>query len=147
MRYKESGNVHMDFHRTLNATISYLVEKHGEAFLKKTLRRMAHDVYHSIREDLRRGDPAQLLEHWCYYFDREKGKYEIKHTEDEIRMTVTRCPAFDYLEKQGIEISPHFCSQTVEINKALAEDTPFRIQTRPNGDGSCVQIIEKRDKR
>ncbi len=134
----------MDFYRTLNATISYIAERYGEDFLKKTFRMMAHDVYRSIREDLRKGDPKQLIEHWAYYFDRENGEYEICRQGDEINFKVNKCPAIRYLQEQHINISPHFCSQTVEVNKALAEDTPFEIITKITGRGSCRQVIRKR---
>ena len=56
MRYRETGQVHMDFHRTLNGTIAYLRETYGVAFLDEVLRRTARDVYRSIRDDLERGE-------------------------------------------------------------------------------------------
>jgi hypothetical protein len=144
MRYKEKGCVHMDFHRTMNATIDYLVREHGDEFLKETFRRTAHDVYRSIWLDLQAGSPEQLIEHWRYYFDRENAPCSIKETADEIKMTVARCPAVDYLQKNNIEISPYFCLQTVELNKALSEKTPFKIDTEIKYPGCCEQIIRKR---
>ena len=70
MRYKETGQVHRDFHRTLNSTITWLRQNYGREFLDDTFRRTARDVYRSIREGLLRGDPEQLIEHWSYFFDR-----------------------------------------------------------------------------
>ena len=32
MSYKETGHVHMDFHRTTNGTIAYLRKTYGEAY-------------------------------------------------------------------------------------------------------------------
>ncbi len=58
MRYKETGQVHMDFHRTTNGTIAYLRKTYGEEFLDAVFRRTARDVYRSIRQDLLRGDPS-----------------------------------------------------------------------------------------
>lgn len=143
MRYRETGQVHMDFHRTTNATIAYLRETYGTDLLDETLRRTAHDVYRSIHDDLKAGTPEQLVEHWRYYFDREGGEYEINSTDDEIRMTVSKCPAIAYLESRGIPVDPAFCRQTVVINEALAEDTPFEITTEVLGGGRCVQTIRK----
>ena len=59
MRYKETGELHMDFHRTTNGTIAYLREQYGQDFLDEVFRRTAHDVYRAIHQDLRRGDPDQ----------------------------------------------------------------------------------------
>jgi len=143
MRYKETGQVHLDFHRTLNGTIAYLRKTHGEAFLDDTFRRAARDVYRSIRQDLLRGDPEQLVEHWSYYFAREKGQCQIEREGDVIRMVVHRCPAVAYLQERGIEVDPAFCRQTVIMNQALAEDSPFEITTDVLGGGRCVQAIRR----
>lgn len=144
MRYKETGQVHLDFHRTTNGTIAYLRQQHGAEFLNEAFRRTAHDVYRAIHEDLKRGDPEQLVEHWIYYFDREDGEYRIDRKDDQIVMTVTQCPAIAYLQRQGIEIDPAFCQQTVIINDALAEGTPFEIDTKVLGEGKCIQTIRRK---
>ena len=144
MRYREAGQVHMDFHRTMNETISYLRKKYGEEFLDGTFKSTAREVYHSIREGMQHGDLKQLVEHWRYFFDREGGDYTIEHEENEIRMRVNRCPAITYLQSRGIEIDPAFCRQTIVINAALTEDTSFQIDTEVLGSGRCVQTIRRR---
>lgn len=143
MRYQDTGQVHLDFHRTTNGTIAYLRKTYGQDFLDEVFRRTARDVYRSIREDLRRGDPEQLVEHWTYHFDREGGDYAIERTGDEIRMTVRRCPAVAYLRERGIEVDAAFCRQTLVVNEALAEGSPFRITTEVVGDGQCVQTLRR----
>ena len=143
MRYRDTGEVHLDFHRTTNGTIAYLRENYGQQFLDEVFRRTARDVYRSIREDLLRGDPRQLVEHWSYYFDREGGVYHIERRDDEICMTVRRCPAIAYLKSRGIEIDPAFCRQTIVINEALAEGSRFEITTDVLGEGRCVQTIRR----
>ena len=144
MRYRETGQVHLDFHRTLNGTVAYLRRKHGVRFLDQILRRTAHAVYRAIRRDLRRGDPEQLVEHWAYFFGREGGAFRIDREDGEIRLTVRRCPAIAYLRKRGIAVDPAFCRQTVVVNAALAEGTPFEITTDVRGGGRCVQTIRRR---
>lgn len=144
MRYRETGNVHLDFHRTLNGTIQYLREKYGQDFVDEVFRRTARDVYRSIREDLARGDPEQLVEHWSYFLDRDRGRYTIERDGDEIRLTVHSCPAISYLEKKGLKVDPGFCRGTKVLNDALAEDSPFEIITDILGEGRCVQTIRRR---
>ncbi len=56
MRYRETGEVHKDFHRSLNGTIAWLRTEHGDEFLDQTFRRTALDVYAAIHEDLKRGN-------------------------------------------------------------------------------------------
>lgn len=145
MRYQETGEVHLDFHRTTNGTIAYLRENYGEAFLDEVFRRTAQEVYRSIHKDLQRGDPEQLVEHWTYFFDREKGEYQLDRSDEEIRFTVTRCPAIAYLEGRGLEIDPAFCRQTVVTNQAWSEGTPFEITTEVLGGGRCVQTLRRKE--
>jgi hypothetical protein len=144
MRYREVGEVHLDFHRSLNGTIAYLRDNYGQELLDETFRRTARDVYRSIHEDLKRGDPEQLVEHWTYYIDREGGQYTLDRSNDEIRLVVRQCPACIYLSRRGFEIDADFCRQTIVINETLAEDTPFEITTKVCGNAQCVQTIRKR---
>ncbi|MBM4039910.1 MAG: hypothetical protein FJ290_15505 [Planctomycetes bacterium] len=143
MRYRDTGQVHLDFHRTTNGTIAYLRKRYGQEFLDEVLRRVARDVYRSIREDLRRGDPEQLVEHWAYYLDREAGDYTIERQADVIRLTIHRCPAVAYLRERGIEPDPAFCRQTIVVNAALAEGSPFVLTTEVTGDSQCVQTLRR----
>jgi predicted ArsR family transcriptional regulator len=144
MRYRDSGPLHLDFHRTTNGTIAYLRKQHGEEFLKETFRRTARDVYRAIREDLARGNAEPLVEHWSYYFDREGGEYTIERSDETIVLRVAKCPAIAYLQSRGIEIDPAFCLQTVVVNEALAEESPFEIITEVLGKGRCVQTIRRK---
>jgi len=144
MRYKEKGEIHPDFHRTTNATIAYIREKYGLEFLDEIFRKTALNVYRAIHDDLKKGSPEHLLEHWCYFFDRENGDYSIQRCRDEIHMEVHRCPAVDYLQRKGISIDPAFCRQTEMMNDALAQNTPFDIETDVLGGGRCAQTVRRR---
>jgi predicted ArsR family transcriptional regulator len=146
MRYRETGEVHVDFHRATNGTIAYLRENYGRQFLDETFRRTARDVYRAIHEDLKQGDPEHLVDHWTYFFDREGGQYTLERRDGEIRFVVHKCPAIAYLESRGIPVDPDFCRQTVVINETLAEGTPFEATTEVLGGGKCVQTIRRRNK-
>ena len=99
LRYQETGEVHADFHRSANATIAYLRDTYGREFLDETFRCMAENVYRTIHEDLKNGNPETLVEHWTYFFSREGGQETVERKEDEIRFVVDRCPAIAYLKK------------------------------------------------
>jgi predicted ArsR family transcriptional regulator len=143
MRYRETGEVHLDFYRTLNGTIAWLREQYGDELLDETFRRTARDVYRSIHDDLRRGDDAQLVEHWTYYLEREGGRFTVTREDGEVSLAVEECPAIAYLKGRGIAIDPAFCRQTVVLNEALAEGTPFDITTEVLGEGRCRQTIRR----
>lgn len=145
MRYRDTGNVHLDFHRTMNGTITYLRERYGVEFVDEILRRTARDVYRAIREDLMAGNPEHLLEHWTYYLDREGGEYTVERDDDEIRVHVTRCPAAAYLKRRGIALDPAFRRQTTVLNEALGENTPFEVSTEVIDEDSYIQSIRRRE--
>jgi predicted ArsR family transcriptional regulator len=144
LRYQETGEVHIDFHRSTNGTITHLRDTYGREFLDETFRRMAENVYRAIHDDLKAGDPEQLVEHWTHFFEREGGQFTLERKDGEIRFVVQRCPAVAYLQSRGIAIDPDFCRQTVVVNETLAEGTPFEITTEVLGGGKCVQTIRRR---
>lgn len=144
MRYRETGPLHRDFHRSANATIAYLRKKHGLRMLDDVFRSVAHEVYRSIHKDLKKGDPEQLVSHWRHFFRREKGRFRIRRKGAEIQMTVYQCPAIAYLRDRAIKIDKAFCRQTIVVNDALSEGTPFEITTEVLGEGRCVQTIKRR---
>ena len=144
MRYQETGEIHLDFHRSTNGTIDYLSKSYGREFLDETFRRTARDVYRAIHEDLKAGNPEHLVQHWTHFLDREGGRYTIERKDNEIRFVVHECPAIAYLKKRGIPIAQDFCRQTIVINDTLAKGTPFEVTTDVLGDGKCVQTIRRR---
>lgn len=145
LRYKDTGNLHPDFHRLVNSTIKWVREHYGEQAVVEIFRRVAQDVYRSIHEDLKAGDPSQLIEHWRYYLDREGGEYTTEERHDgSFWMTVERCPAYWFLKEKGVEIDDDFRQQTILLNRFLGEGTPFEIVTEPLTPGSYRQGIVPR---
>lgn len=146
LRYRETGEVHMDFHRTTNGTIAHLRKTYGLKFLDEVFRHTAQEVYRAIWEDLKQGDPKQLIAHWTYFFDREKGEYALERQGEEVRFRVKKCPAIAYLQSRGIEVDAAFCRQTVVMNEAWSRGSPFRITTEVLGGGRCIQTIQRKPK-
>ena len=62
----------------------------------------------------------------------------------DIVLTVRRCPAWHHVEKIAGRVSPNFCDQTTITYAAMAEGTPFSIDTEITGPGSCRQVIRRR---
>jgi len=144
LRYQEKGELHKDFHASMNATVEYIATHYGCDALRDVFRATAHDVYRSIYEKLKAGDWSELIEHWRYFMDREGGEYSLEVKDDRVVMHVRKCPAVAHLHKLGIKPSKFFCDQTVLLNEAWCEDTPFEAVTENTGDGSCVQTIQRK---
>jgi len=144
LRYQEKGELHKDFHGSMNATVEYVGSRYGRDALRDLFRVTAHNVYRSIYEKLKAGDLSELIEHWQYFMDREEADYTLEVKEEMVLMTVRKCPAIAHLHKLGLKPSEFFCDQTVLLNEAWCEETPFEAVTELTGDGSCVQIIRRR---
>lgn len=144
LRYAEDGEVHLDFYSATNTTIDFIIQRYGVAALDEIFRKVGKDVYRSIHEDLVAGDTGQLVRHWRHFFTRENCDYDIAIDDDEIVLTVRSCTAWHHVAKLFGAPSPHFCDQTSRTNEALAEDSPYAIDTEITGPGSCRQVIRRR---
>ena len=143
LRYQENNELHRDFHGTTNTTLNYIADHYGVEALKMILRKTGHDVYKSIREKLEKGDASELIEHLNWFFYRERGKYRITVSENEIVFEVFECPAIRHLRKLGLEPSKHVCLQTSEVNAGMCEETPWHSEVRILGEGHCTQTFRK----
>jgi hypothetical protein len=144
LRYHEEGNVHLDFHGAVNTTIDFIIARYGIGAMHEIFRRVGRDVYSDIRHHLITGDSGELVKHWRHFFDREGAEYDISIGPDEIVLTVRHCTAWHHVHKLVGTVSPHFCEQTIVTNEALAEGTPFAIETSVTGPGTCRQVIRRR---
>ena len=144
LRYQEDGNVHMDFHGAVNTTIDFIVARYGVGALHEIFRRVGTDVYQDLRGHLVAGDSHELVKHWQHFFTREGADFDIAVGDDEIVLTVRRCTAWHHVQKIHGAVSAQFCDQTIVVNNALAEGTPFAIDTTVDGNGACRQIIRRR---
>ena len=139
MRYKSTGELHLDFHGATNTTIQYIMDNFGEQALKEIFSRVGKDVYRSIHNGLKNDDPSELIEHLDYYFKREKADFNLKVEDDEILLEVKECPAVKHIKNLGLTLADNFCWQTTELNNALCDGTPWQCETTVNGEGRCLQ--------
>ena len=144
LRYRETGELHKDFHGSMNAAVEYVGSRYGRDGLRTVFRATAQRVYRSIYEGLKAGDWNGLVEHWRYFMDREGADYALSVTDEAVVMAVKTCPAVAHLHKLGLAPSEFFCDQTVLLNEAWCEGTPFEAVTEITGDGSCVQTIRRK---
>jgi predicted ArsR family transcriptional regulator len=144
MRYQETGELHMDFHGAVNTTIDYIVEHFGEEALAEIFNRVGKDVYKSIHDGLMQDDPAELKAHLAYFFNREEGEFELQDNAEGFVLQVKKCPAVAHVCKLGLHLSPYFCRQTIDVNNALCDGTPWQCETVVLGHGCCRQSFIRR---
>jgi len=148
MRYQENGELHLDFHGATATTINYVIKHFGHDALRSLMEQMAKQVYRDIYTQLQAGNAEALVAHWQYFFEREKGDFQIiRHNDGSIELQVGECPAVRQLRAIGMAVSPDFCLQTQMINEAWSNDSPFTIATRKTGEASCRQIIMRKEEK
>ena len=145
LRYRETGNLHKDFHAGTSLALDFLYEKHGEKAIAEVLHNTGTKVYASIHYKLKNDDPSELIEHFAYFYNREEADFDLHVTENEINLTVRQCPAIAHIRKLGLTPSKHFCQTTLLINQALCEDSPWASETSIVGDGQCVQRFFRKE--
>ncbi len=143
MRYKDVGEVHKDFHLATNETINFVVSEYGRDFLAELFRRTAQYVYQDIYNELKNGEYHKLLEHWTYYYSREKGVFNIIENENEVCFHVSDCPAVRHLKENKISVVDDFYLQMEFMNNAWSEDTPFEIETDLISEGEYKMTIRR----
>ena len=144
MRYRDTGNVHKDFHLATHRTVNYVLSNYGMDFLRELFRRTAQDVYRSIWEDLKKGDIGQLVEHWEYYYGREKARFEFEELANTKIFHVLECPYLMHLKKHGVKIDSNAYLPTILINEFWSEQSPFTIETIIKAETAYDQIIQRR---
>jgi hypothetical protein len=144
MRYRETGEVHKDFHLTTNTTVQYILEHYGMDFLRELFRRTAQNVYKDIYDNLKNGDYQPLLEHWSYFYEREGGKFKLSTKGDEVIFHVLQCPAVRHLKERGVPVTESFYLPTILLNESWSEGTPFKIETTVQGEGEYTNTIRRR---
>jgi hypothetical protein len=144
MRYRDTGNLHKDFHLATHRTIRYVLDAYGDEFLRELFVRTAQRVYRAIYEALQRGDSAPLLQHWRYYHGRELSRFRVEETKDTTRFVVEECAAVRYLREHDVEPGDAYYRHIRYMNEGWSEGTPFVIETEVTADGGYVQTIRRR---
>lgn len=147
LRYRETGELHKDFHGGTSLALDFVADRYGEEALTEILHNVGTKVYASIHQKLLKDDPSELIEHLAYFYNREEANFDLQVTDQEITLRVHQCPAIAHIRKLGLPLSKRFCRSTTEINAALCEGTAWSTETRILAEGQCVQRFYRKEKR
>jgi len=130
MRRRAADNfyLHKDFHGALNQALIYVEEHFGEETVREYLRQFARAFYSPLTGRLREAGLTALKEHFVGIYAIEGTECHIAESQDELVLTVPRCPAVSHIKKMGLPISPQFYETTKTVNEAICEGTPFRAE-------------------
>ncbi len=127
MRYIDSGELHKDFHLATNATCDYVMNRYGRAFLTELTRRTAQRFYQDIYVNMKRGSYQALIDHLCYYFDREGAVYSLNKEGTGIIIRVTSCPMHKHIQNRGRVVSEYLCSFLKEFYTSFGMESTYKI--------------------
>ncbi len=147
LRYRETGELHKDFHGGTSLALDFVADRYGEEALTEILHNVGTKVYASIHAKLLRDDPSELIEHLAYFYNREGADFDLKVTDQEITLRVHQCPAIAHIRKLGLPLSKRFCRSTTEVNEAFCDGTPWATETKILAEGQCVQRFYRKEKK
>ncbi|NLF85128.1 MAG: hypothetical protein GX571_03360 [Lentisphaerae bacterium] len=139
LRYRETGELHKDFHGGTSLALDFVADRYGEEGLTEILHSVGTKVYASIHQKLLKDDPSELIEHLAYFYNREEADFDLNVTDQEITLRVHQCPAIAHIRKLGLPLSKRFCRSTTEVNAAMCAGTPWATETQILAEGQCVQ--------
>jgi hypothetical protein len=146
MRYTDKGEIHKDFHLSTNATCDYVMNRYGSEFLAELARRTAQRVYLDIYQNMKRGSYQALVEHLCYYLDREGGVYTLSKTREGIVIRVTSCPMHEHILNRGKVVSEYLFSFLKEYYTSFGIGTDYQVLFDSyDPTGKYTISIERRD--
>lgn len=144
MRYRDTGELHKDFHLATDRTVSYVMEHYGEEFLRELCRRTSQDIYQDIYGHLKLGDLSALAEHWEYYYTREQGQFTLTWDDDVLELHVSRCPAAEHIIEKAGKLSSHYYLFAGLLVEYWCEGTPFAWSFEVEGDMSYRAVVRRK---
>ena len=130
MSRKASDNeyLHRDFHGALSAGIEYLHTNYGEEAVRDYLRDFTRKYYAPLKRAIRQRGLAPLKKHFETMYTRERARFRVRLTRDELVVTVAACPAMAHMKRRGYPVARLFHETTRTVNEALCEGTPFKAE-------------------
>ena len=146
MERRASDNVyfHPGFHSSLNRSLDYVGNTHGEAAVRGVLSRYVKNVLlplmgtpsldaiqKEITEDYKKENASDVL--------------TTTLTDNTLKVFVKKCPAISYLKENGFEISPWFVYSTTVVMEQLAAVAGllFEMTHHDENTGEAEYIFKK----
>ena len=111
------------------------------------LRKMAKNVYRPLIKGLKKKGLKVLEEHWREIFDLEKGKYSLRHKNNQLILKVKECPAVSHILKTVYKLSETFCESTRIVNETICKEAGYKSSLKIGSKkGICEQKFWKEEK-
>ena len=129
MSKKASDNVylHKDFHMALNNGLIYLHNNYGYDAIKAYLTEFTRTYHAPLKERLITEGLLAMREYFDEIYKKEQSKADMILTEDDLCVSIDKCPAVMHIKKHGQEIYEHYIETTATVYTSLCNGTPFEF--------------------
>jgi hypothetical protein len=124
--------LHRDFHTSADAGLAYVGKRYGDAGVREYLERFSRAMYAPLAEAVKKDGLKALQAHIERIYAVEEAS-EVLHTvlkDDELSVTVDRCPALTYFRSIRYEPSRWYKEMTATVNRVIAELAGCRFEMR-----------------
>ncbi len=142
LELKSSDNeyLHKDFHGALCYAIKYLDDKFGCRTTADYLQQVGIEVFSPLIAEIKKEGLTAIERHFKKIFEIEAGQAEFELQNNQLKITVLKCPAVSHLLATKQLFTERYCQTTVHINNAICQAAGFECSCdyKPS-EGRCVQ--------
>ena len=122
-RAADNKYLHRDFHVSADTGLAYVGKRWGDAGVKEYLERFTRSWYSPLIAQVRERGLSALQQHIENTYRTEEALQflHIKAADNELMVSVDRCPGVSYMRSIGYEPSPWYSELTSTVNRIIAE--------------------------
>ncbi|MBQ9843796.1 MAG: hypothetical protein IJO31_06545 [Oscillospiraceae bacterium] len=123
VRASDNKYLHRDFHMSGDCGLRYVGENYGDNGVKEYLRTFATAYYKPLIEDFKARGLVALMEQQQKLYETEEmpEAFHAELSDNDLVVTVDRCPAITYFRKQDYAPSPWYIELTRTVNETIAD--------------------------
>ncbi len=143
MDVKASDNeyFHKDFHISGERGLRYVGEKYGDDAVIEYLSTFTKNYYSPLINSIKKDGLIAMKNHIENIYTTEKSPDAVSCilSDDELAVTVSKCPGVTYMKKSGYEPSKWYIENTRTINNVIAAESgySFELSEYNPDNGAC----------
>lgn len=148
VRASDNKYLHRDFHISADIGVAYVGERFGDNGVREYLTDFAKAYYAPLITSVRERGLVAIKEHLQETYEKEE-MAEVLHmelTDQELLVTVDRCPAITYFKQEGHQASKWYVELTRTVHETIADacDLGFDLISYDQATGAARYRFFKR---
>lgn len=146
MKKEDNKYLHRDFHFSADNALKYCAEKYGKEALIDFLKDYVTFFYAPIIEKIKKGGLVEL-KNWIektYEIEEASHLIHTKLSDNELTITIDKCPVVEYMRNLNQEPSEYFIEETRTVYKTVADLCGYKFNLEYyNDDGATKFTFSK----